>query len=142
MTVPSPSVVQSTTRIVYSIDGLSGDLKVYWSKWISYFFSTVLRPAQIQQHEIQAAAHPVKDLTNIPESIDGLTLQDQIWIAASLRQLASVAVLRNDWVAQRNILQMIERVTIGLDEKEVSARHGLLAEEFEQFQHRKIFSVN
>src|SRR5258708_3714485 len=105
------SLIESSTKIVYSVKDLSGDLKVYWSRFLSFSFQTFTQ-SQIQQREITAASNPCPNQEDTISFFKSLSEEERVWVMASLKLLLKRAEAINDWISHRNLDQFIKQFSL------------------------------
>src|SRR5437016_4069013 len=102
--MPQPSsLLESSTKILYSIKTLSGEVKLYWSKYLSYSFPEFTQ-AQKRQKEILLASKPLLTREGVESEFNNLSDNDKIWVLASLQLLIEFAAKIEDWISNREII--------------------------------------
>lgn len=132
--------LESSTKILYSIKGLSGDLKVYWSRLLSFTDSS-LTQSQIQQRQIIAAAKPFASLEEVAPFFRSLDEEDQAWILASYRFLIERALKTNDWMSHRQLIQFIKLLDTPRLASSIEDNFRQIQIQSSEFEERKSFSV-
>lgn len=131
------TLLEASTKIVYSIN-LSGDLKVYWSKLLTFSFRSV-NASQAHLQEITAASKPFPNLQELNQFFNGLPIESQSWIIAALKLLREQASSLNDWISHRNLEDLIKKLSSDINSTEETA--AWLKSEFLAFENRKTFIV-
>ena len=139
------SQVEFITRLVYNLDGLPGRLKLYFSQFLSFHFSKILSPEQIQHIENKKASHPFANDEEMVLASKDFTLDEKVWVVASLTLLRSEAEKIDDRVFSLKTDLVIRKITdlLGLQSEgeRVQAERSRLEAEANRFQNRKLIHV-
>lgn len=97
---------------MYSIEGLSDELKVYWSRVLSIIFADALPESQIQFNESKAATRRFRDEGSLLEFTKTLTQEELIATLALITALCDQAEMTKDQLGLKRIRQVIDKIII------------------------------
>lgn len=103
-------LLEFTTRLVYSIEGLSPELKVYWGKVLAIIFSDSLNDSEIQFGESSGAIRKFRNGDEAIEFAKRLGPEQLIWSLALVGTLSKKAESDKDQLAVVRINQIIDRI--------------------------------
>ena len=103
-------LLEFATRLVYSVEGISTELKVYWSQVLAVIFSDTLQDSQIQFTESSAATRSFKRPEEINEFTTTLSREDLVWSLALVHTLYVRAELLKDQLAAKRINWMMDQI--------------------------------
>ncbi|MCE2995412.1 MAG: hypothetical protein LW863_07435 [Flammeovirgaceae bacterium] len=142
--MPQKQVLEFIARLAYNIPGLSGELKLYFSQFLTAHFSKTLSKEQIEDIENRRASSVIteEEKNKVARSF---SFEDKAWCIAALGRLQDQAEKVDDRILSRRIGKLIEELTalFGLSEQ-----HGLIQKEKDQieqeilaFQNRLVIKI-
>ncbi len=99
----SDELLSFSTRLVFSTDGLTNDLKVYWGNILTFFYSAKNATQRIRQKEIQYAIKRFKSQEEWMKDFQSLTNEDKILTIVFLRLLLKKAEAFDQPIAVDNL---------------------------------------
>jgi len=98
------------TRIAYNVEGLSNELKWYFSQYLTFHFSKTLSVNQIQNIENKKASQLYKSNDEIKETALVFSVEDRIWSVASIQLLQAQAKRIDDRIVSRRIDKLLKEL--------------------------------
>jgi hypothetical protein len=133
------------TRIAYNIEGLSNELKWYFSQYLAFHFSKTLSISQIQNIENKKASQLYKNNDEIREAAMAFSVDDRIWSVASIQLLQTQAEKIDDRVVSRRIGQLFKDLVSICDlERElarIAEENKRIQNEIHRFQNRTVIKI-
>jgi len=107
----SDDLFSFSTRLVFGTEGLTNDLKVYWGKMLSFFYSSKYSGQQFTQKEMQSALQGFKSQEEYLASFTGLSLGDKVLAIVLLKLLYRHTQVLDQPIASQNLNLRIEFLT-------------------------------
>ncbi len=138
-------LLEFITRLTYNIDGLSGELKLYFSQVLSYHFSKTLSKEQIQNIENKKASKKFENNEEILKIASGFSSEDRIWCIAATQLLQSQAEKMDDRVVSRRIglvtKNLITIFNLESESDKITEKKRRIENEIHEFQSRQIIKI-
>jgi hypothetical protein len=144
MKAMNKNLLEFIARFAYNIEGLSGELKLYFSQFLTVQFSKTLSKNQIEDIENRKASQQLSHDEKIAAALS-FSEENKVWCVASLHLLQAQAEKLDDRIVSRKIGQLSnELISIfGLVEKGelIQIEQGQIEQEIHQFQNRPIIKI-
>lgn len=144
MQATDKNLLEFIARLAYNVEGLSGELKLYFSQFLTAHFSKTLAKDQIEDVENRKASRQLSDADRAVAA-SSFSREKKIWCIAALQLLQKQAEKVDDRIVSRKIGQLgSEHISIfGLQEDEqlVHEEQKRIEQEIYLFQNRIIIKI-
>jgi hypothetical protein len=106
----SARLLEFVTRLTYTLDGLSGKLRLYFSQFLTFHFSKTLSINQIENIENKQASLLLKSDEAIREAAVPLTDVEKCWAVGAIQHLQAEAERIDDRVVSRALGKLAEQL--------------------------------
>jgi hypothetical protein len=107
----SDDLLSFSTKLVFSTDGLTYDLKVYWGRIITFFYSSKYSPQQIRKKEVEFAIKKFTSQEQWLKDFEALREEDKIVSVVLLRLLLNKAKVFDQPITADILSELIESLT-------------------------------
>lgn len=139
------SLLEFITRLTYNIEGLPGELKLYFSQFLTFHFSKTLSTNQIQDIENKKGSKIFESKEEMLEAASTFSAEDRIWAIASIQLLQSQAERIDDRIVSRRIGKLLKDLIsiFGLENEEnkIAEEKKRIETEMFQFQNRTVIKI-
>jgi hypothetical protein len=144
MQATDKNLLEFIARLAYNIDGLSGELKLYFSQFLTAHFSKVLSKDQIEDVENRKASRQLIDADRAVAA-SSFSKENKIWCIAALQLLQKQAERVDDRIVSRKISKLGNELisVFGLrgDELQIDEEQQRIEREIHQFQNRTVIKI-
>jgi hypothetical protein len=144
MQATDKNLLEFIARLAYNIEGLSGELKLYFSQFLTSHFSKTLSRDQIEDVENRKASKRLK-LADWERATTIFSTEDKVWCVAALYLLQAQAEKVDDRIVSRKIGQLsrelISAFGIAADGLLIQAEQKRIEEEIHQFRNRIVVKI-
>ncbi len=144
MDVTHKQLLEFIARLAYNIPGLSGELKLYFSQFLTAHFSKALSKSQIEDIENRKASKALSD-ADWQQAASIFSEESKVWCVAALRILQKQAERVDDRIVSRKISQLENELIVffGLQQHSVQVQEeqNKIEEQIHQFQNRAVIKI-
>jgi hypothetical protein len=138
-------LLEFVARLTYNVHGLSGQLKLYFSQFLTFHFSKVLSASQIQQVENQRASKPLTDEGEIANVGRDLSESDRCWAIAAIDLLRKEAERVDDRIVSRRLATLTSDLgrilNLGGLESQIESQMVVIELELRKYQERPVVRI-
>lgn len=140
------ALLEFIVRLAYNVEGLPGELKVYFSQFLTFHFSKGLSQNQIQDIENKRSSHIFSGPEEIAEAAAHFSIEDKIWTIASIQILQSQAEKIDNRIVWRRIDELLKNLIAVLalegETARISEERRRIEDEIYQFQTRSVVKIS
>lgn len=145
MSFSNTKLLEFITRLTYNIEGLSGELKLYFSQFLTFHFSKTLSNNQIQDVENWKASKTFESKEEILEAASVLSIENKIWSIAAIQLLQMQAEKVDDRIVSRRVGLLIKDLVSIFDleneENRIAEERKNVENEINQFENRPTIKI-
>lgn len=139
------ALLEFIIRLAYNVEGLPGELKLYFSQFLTFHFSKRLSNNQIQDIENKRASRVFVSHQEIAEAAAVFTQEEKIWAVASIQILQNQAEKIDNRIVSRRISHLLnELISVLKLESEatrISSERKRIEDEILLFQTRPVVKI-
>ncbi len=145
MSSSDKSLLEFITRLAYNIEGLPGELKLYFSQFLTFHFLKRLSRNQIQDIENKRASSVYSSPEEIAKAASSFTQSEKEWAVAAIQILQSQAEKIDDRIVSRRINKLLTELisTLKLEGEmaSITEQRKRIEDEIHQFQNRQVVKI-
>ena len=139
------SLLEFISRLTYNVEGLSGELRLYLSQFLTFHFSRELSVNQIQNIENKRASRVFKDASEIREAGATLAVADRCWVVAAIQLVQAEAERVDDRVVSRRLGRLVDdlihQLELDGDLEKISLERERIREEVLSYESRPLVRI-
>lgn len=130
-------------RLTYTLPGLSGKLRLYFSQFLHFHFSQTLSRDLIQNTENKKASKGFASDEEIKEFTSSLSISELSWCIGAVSLFKKLASDDGDKVVTERLGRLVEKLValFQLDATVVETSRRLIEKEIEEFRNRQLIRI-
>ncbi len=138
-------LLEFIARLAYNIDGLSGELKLYFSQFLTFHFSRTLSKSQIEHVENKKASKRFDSRDEIAQASKEFSVENKIWCVAAIQLLQIQAEQADDRIVSRKIGKLLNDLIsvfeLQNENDKIVEERTRIEKEIHQFENRPTIKI-